>query len=162
MRTIVLERLAWAVTVIALGFVADTWHRIARPAQAPVPTIWPVSPPARPITSDSLGVLTARIVESDVFRLDRRPAALAYGSSPDTLANRPVPAPAPPRPALVLVGIVGPPWRALVDGIPGHDGSVLLHAGQVMAGLRVREVTATGASISAADTTWHLAIKRTW
>src|SRR6185312_7696839 len=107
-------------------------------------------PPARPITSDSLGVLTARIVESDVFRLDRRPAALAYGSSPDTLANRPVPAPAPPRPALVLVGIVGPPWRVLLD------------AGQVMAGLRVREVTATGASISAADTTWHLAIKRTW
>jgi len=70
--------------------------------------------------------------------------------------------PAAPRPALVLVGIVGPPWRALVDGIPAHDGSTVLRAGQTVAGLRVRDVNASSATISAVDTTWHLTVKRKW
>ncbi|HXE60059.1 MAG TPA: hypothetical protein VN607_05110 [Gemmatimonadaceae bacterium] len=162
MRIIVLERCAWAVTVIALASAVRTWYRISLPVEAPIPAIWPVSPPARPIAADSLGVLTARIVDSDPFRLDRKPAAVAYGVTPDPLANEsPVP-PAAPRPPLVLVGIVGPPWRALVDGVPGHDGSLVLRAGQSVGDLRVREVNASTATISAADTTWHLAVKRTW
>lgn len=155
------ERSAWALTLIAAIAAGRAWYRISRPVQTPMPAIWPVSPPARSIASDSLAVLTSRIVDSDPFRLDRKPAAVAYGAMPDTLANRAT-APAPPRPPLVLVGIVGPPWRALVDGMPGHDGSVVLRAGQTIAGLRVRDVTAVTATISAVDTTWHLAVKRTW
>jgi len=162
MKTIILERCAWAATVIALGAAARTWYRIARPVEAPRPAIWPVSSPARPIASDSLAVLTSHIVDSDPFRLDRKPAAVAYGVPPDTLANRAAATPAAPRPPLVLVGIVGPPWRALVDGVPGRDGSTVLRAGQSIAGLRVRDVNASAATISAADTTWHLAVKRTW
>jgi len=162
MRIIVLERCACAVTVIALASAVRTWYRISRPVEAPMPAIWPVSPSARPIAGDSLDVLTSRIVDSDPFRLDRKPAAVAYGVTPDTLANRAAAPPAAPRPPLVLVGIVGPPWRALVDGVPGHDGSMVLRAGQSIAGLRVRDVTAATTTISTTDTTWHLAVKRTW
>ena len=161
MRILVLERSAWAVTLIAMIVAARAWYRISRPVETPMPAIWLVSPPARPIASESLAVLTSRIVDSDPFRLDRKPAAVAYGATPDTLANRAV-APTAPRPPLALVGIVGPPWRALVDGVPGHDGSTVLRAGQSIAGLRVRDVTAATATISTTDTIWHLAVKRTW
>lgn len=161
MRILMLERSAWALTLIAGIAAGRAWYRISRPVQAPMPAIWPVSQPARPIASDSLAVLTSRIVDGDPFRLDRKPAAVAYGATPDSLANRAT-TPAAPRPPLVLVGIVGPPWRALVDGVPGHDGSVVLRAGQTIAGLRVRDVTGATATISAVDTTWHLAVKRTW
>ncbi|HXD23973.1 MAG TPA: hypothetical protein VN613_11505 [Gemmatimonadaceae bacterium] len=162
MRIIVLERCAWAVAVIALTSAVRSWYRISRPTDAPMPAIWPVSPPARPIAADSLGLLTSRIIDSDPFRLDRRPAAVAYGATPDTLTDRASAPPAAPRPPLVLVGIVGPPWRALVDGVPGHDGSMVLRAGQSVAGLRVRDVKAATTTISTTDTTWHLAVKRTW
>lgn len=162
MKTYLVERCAWAVTVAAAVSAAHSWYAISRPAEAPAPAIWPVAQPTAPIAADSLAVLTARIVDSDVFRLDRKPADAAYGATPDSTANRAAMTAAAPRPPLVLVGIVGPPWRALLDGVPGHDGSMVLHAGQSVAGLRVRDVTATAATISGADTTWHLTVKRTW
>jgi|SRR6185312_899880 len=162
MRALVLERCAWAATLVAIAATVRSWYHITRSVEAPLPAIWPVSPPVRPMSSDSLGVLTSRIVDSDPFRLDRKPAAVAYGAAQDTLPNRTAAAPEAPRPPLVLVGIVGPPWRALVDGVPGHDGSIVLRAGQSIAGLRVRNVTASTTTISGVDTTWQLAVKRTW
>jgi len=162
MKISVLEGCAWAVTVAATIAAAHSWYSISRPAEAPAPAIRPVSETARPVADDSLAVLTSRIVGNDPFRLDRKPADVAYGATPDSIANRATATAAAPRPPLVLVGIVGPPWRALVDGVPGHDGSLVLVAGQVVAGLRVRYVTATVATISTSDTTWHLTVKRTW
>jgi hypothetical protein len=162
MRTVVFERCAWIATLVAMAASARASYFITRPTEAPTPAIWPVSAPARPIARDSLGVLTSHIVDSDLFRLERRPAAVAYGAAPDTVANGAPATSAALRPPLVLVGTVGPPWRALVDGVPGHDGSTVLRAGQSVAGLRVRDVTAATATISAVDTIWHLAIKRTW
>lgn len=163
MKTWVLERCAWAIAVAGAIAAAHSWYAISRPGVAPAPAIWPVSETVRPIAADSLAVLASRIVGSDLFRLDRKPADVAYGATPDSIANRAAAlAAAAPRPPLVLVGIVGPPWKALVDGVPGHDGSMVLQAGQGVAGLRVRDVTATVATISANDTTWHLTVKRTW
>lgn len=162
MRMHVVERCAWAVAVAALLAAAHSWYVISRPAEAPAPAIWPVSQPTHPIAADSLAVLTSRIVGSDPFRLDRKPADVAYGATPDSLAGRASTTPTAPRPPLALVGIVGPPWRALVDGVPGHDGSMVLRAGQSVADLRVVAVSATAATISSLDTTWHLTVKRTW
>ncbi len=161
MRSHMFERGAWALTVAATIAAARSWYVISRPAEAPAPAIWPVSQAMQPIAADSLAVLTSRIVDNDPFRLDRKPADVAYGAPPDSMARASATSEAP-RPPLVLVGIVGPPWRALVDGVPGHDGSMVLRAGQNVAGLRVRDVTATAATISGADTTWHLTVKRTW
>lgn len=162
MKTSVLERCAWVVTALATIVATRSWYVISRAAQAPAPAIWPVSETVRPIAADSLAMLTSRIVGDDPFRLDRKPADVAYGATPDSIANRALAAAAAPHPPLVLVGIVGPPWRALVDGVPGHDGSMVLRSGQVVAGLRVRDVTATVATVATSDTTWHLTVKRTW
>ncbi|HKV50235.1 MAG TPA: hypothetical protein VJO52_03465 [Gemmatimonadaceae bacterium] len=161
MKALWMERVAWAVTAVAVLAGIRTWRNISRPADAPAPAIWPVSLPARVLDQDSLAVLAERITSADPFRLDRKPAAVAYGA-PDTAAAHAAAQAAVPRPPLVLVGIVGPPWRALVDGIPGRDGSTVLHAGQTVAGLRVGTITGTTATISGMDTTWHLTVKRTW
>ncbi|MBX6330548.1 MAG: hypothetical protein IRY91_01740, partial [Gemmatimonadaceae bacterium] len=75
----------------------------------------------------------------------------------------PPPPPAPPKPALALAGLVGgPPWAALLDGVPGRDGTVLVHVGDTLGPLRVRSVSAAGVTISGMDTTWHLTLKRPW
>ena len=161
MKALWFERLAWVVTTIAVVAGIRTWHDIARTAQAAAPAIWPVSAPAHVLDRDSLDVLVDRIASADPFRLDRKPATVAYGA-PDTVAARAAAQAAAPRPPLVLVGIVGPPWRALLDGIPGHDGSTVLHPGQTVAGLRIAAITATTTTVMGMDTTWHLTVKRTW
>lgn len=156
-----IERFAWAMSAVAILVGIRTWLQLSRPVAAPAPAIWPVSPPARTIEPDSLAVLVEHITSADPFRLDRRPAAVAYGA-PDTIPAHATALASAPRPPLVLVGIVGPPWHALVDGIPGHDGSTVIRAGQIVAGLRVGTVTATTATITGMDTTWRLTVKRTW
>lgn len=161
MKTHWLERLAWVVTTVAVLAGIRTWRNVTRPAQAGAPTIWPVSPATHALARDSLAVLVDRIMSADPFRLDRKPATIAYGA-PDTVAARAAAQAAAPRPPLVLVGIVGPPWRALIDGIPGHDGSTVLSPGQTVAGLRVTDIRATTATVTGMDTTWHLTVKRTW
>jgi len=156
-----LEGLGWAIATVAVLSGIRTWRDVSRPAQAAAPAIWPVSLAASPLDRDSLAALVERIASADPFRLDRKPAAVAYGST-DTVATHAVAQPASQRPALVLVGIVGPPWHALVDGIPGHDGSTVLHSGQTVAGLRVGRITASTTTITGMDTTWQLTVKRTW
>ena len=156
-----IERFAWAMSAVAMLVGIRTWFEPSRPHAAPAPPIWPVPPPARTIDADSLAVLAEHITSADPFRLDRKPAAVAYGA-PDTTAVHAAGPAAPPRPPLVLVGIVGPPWHALVDGIPGHDGSTVIRAGQNVAGLRAGAITATTATITGMDTTWRLTVKRTW
>lgn len=156
-----IERFAWAMSAVAILAGIRTWFELSRPVAAPAPAIWPVSPPARTIDPDSLAVLVEHITSADPFRLDRRPAAVAYGPTDSAMVHAAAQA-AAPRPPLVLVGIVGPPWHALVDGIPGHDGSTVIRAGQTVAGLRVGAITATTTTITGMDTTWRLTVKRTW
>lgn len=160
MRTRFIEQAAWVLTALAVVAAVRTWRGITRPAEAAAPAIWPVSRPATLPTPDSVSILVGRIVSDDAFRLDRKPADVAYGATTDSGAAHAGVPPAAPRPPLVLVGIVGPPWRALVDGIPGHDASSVVRAGQTVDGLAVRAITSTTATITGMDTTWHLTVKR--
>jgi hypothetical protein len=102
------------------------------------------------------------IARSDPFRLERRPSSVAYGSEQEGVPVAPAP-PKPPKPSLALAGIVGgPPWAALIDGVPGRSGSVVVHAGDTLAGLRVRSLGPNGITITGLDTTWKLTLKRPW
>jgi hypothetical protein len=51
---------------------------------------------------------------------------------------------------------------ALLDGVPGKSGSVLVHAGDTLAGLRVRSLGPNGITITGFDTTWKLTLKKPW
>jgi hypothetical protein len=64
---------------------------------------------------------------------------------------------------LVLAGTVGgPPWAALVEGIPGREGAVLVRAGDVLGTLTVRTVKRDTVTIQARDTVWRLSLKKPW
>lgn len=109
----------------------------------------------RPITSDSIAAVVAR----DPFRVGRLPAITAY--DPVRLAQ-PV-APPPPRPVLTLVGIVhGPDASAVIEGLPGIEGSRVVRVGDVVAGLRIKRIANNRVTIAGMDTTWVLEVRDPW
>jgi hypothetical protein len=138
---------------------------LERPVVAP-PVIWAVrgegaDSGAHPLAR-SLDSATKVTASSDPFRLERAPSAVPYSAEQEGAPVAPPP-PKPPKPKLALVGIVGgPPWVALLDGVPGQNGSVLLHAGDTLAGLRVRTLGPNGITIAGLDTTWKLTLERPW
>lgn len=149
----------WAGALVVLAVGAAKSRRILAEEAIATPMVWPAPLPNAAASADSLAVLQARIVDADVFRLGRKPASVAYRIAGDSSATAPQTAPSP-KPVLKLVGIVGgPPWAALVDGIPSHDGTVLVHAGDTVGGLRVREVSATAVTVTGVDTVWRLSTK---
>lgn len=159
MNALLGERAIWVTTVIV---VAGT-GLILRPAHERAPSLAPTVPPAsaepHQLNPDSLARATAFLVANDPFRLSHQPATVAYSPALEGVA--PPPVARPPRPNLVLRGIVGgPPWSAIVDGVPGRDGSTLLRRGDSVASYVIRAVGRDTVTLKGADTTWQLTVKR--
>jgi hypothetical protein len=99
------------------------------------------------------------IVSRDPFRIGRRPTLPAY--DPQRLAEQL--APPPPRPTLVLVGVVnGKEPSAVIEGLPGIEGSRVVRVGDVVAGLKVKKITDGRVFIAGVDTTWVLEVREPW
>jgi len=157
----VVEMLLWIAALAAVVESAAVSRRALRGRTAAAATVWPAPSLNAPPTADSLAVLTSHIVDGDAFRLDRKPAAVQYRVAGDTAISVAPVAPPPPKPALALVGIIGgPPWAALVNGIPAHDGTMLVRARDTLGGLRITSVSDDGVTITGLDTVWHLTTKR--
>jgi hypothetical protein len=112
-----------------------------------------------PSAADSLALMIAL---RNLFRADRAPASapfdpdVAAGTAP---AAQPRP-PSPPRPTLTLVGLIlGPEPAALVDGVPGAEGSRALRVGEGFAGYVVRAIGDGFVVITSADTTLTLRLR---
>ena len=99
--------------------------------------------------------------EHDPFRFSRRPARVRYSVAPTSLVAA-VPTPFhDPRPTMTLRAIAGgPPWHALIDGVPGHPQPTLVQPGTVLQRLVVRRVTRDTVVIRDPDTTWVLTLPR--
>jgi hypothetical protein len=157
------ERALFGATLLLLVLGALAWHRALRPVRVARPAWGSVPALAVLPDTDSVTTLVTRIADADLFRLARHPSAIAYRPGVDPNAPAPPPPPAPPKPPLAVAGIVGgPPWAALLDGVPGHDGSVLVHPGDTLAQLTVRAVRPGQVVITGIDTTWRRALKSTW
>jgi hypothetical protein len=156
-----LEILLWTAAA-ALALLA--WRRV-RDAVPPVPAAAPPGATAqRPLPARASPAALAAAAQAarrgNPFRLDRSPAPVRYAVAPvPGLPVPPPPPPAPPRSALTLAGVVGPPWQALVQGIPGRSGAVVVRAGDRIDDLRVLSVTRDRAVIQGTDTTWRLTLK---
>lgn len=163
-----LQRLLWTGVILTLGVTALDTRRIVPTVRTARPVIAPLIGFATGSGSaarrDSLDDFARHIADRDLFRLDRQPAAVAYGTVvagvPGSATGRPS---ATATPHLIVSGIVGgPPWAALLDGIPGRDGSMLVRQGDTLAGFTVRAVRRTGVIITGMDTTWHLTLNTPW
>jgi len=99
------------------------------------------------------------IVSRDPFRIGRRPALLPY--DPLRLAEQL--APPPQRPALIVVGVVtGAEPSAVIEGLPGVEGSRVMRVGDVVAGLQVKQIGNGRVVIAGMDTTWVLEVREPW
>ena len=105
--------------------------------------------------ADSLADAAATIVANDPFRLSNTPPTVRF-----TAAMNGVAPPPPVRPPFAVRAIVGgPPWSALLDGVPGQPGSVVVSAGSTYDKFRIRSVSRDTVVVQAPDTTWKLTIK---
>jgi hypothetical protein len=107
-----------------------------------------------------LDSLVQAVVDHDPFRLTRSPAAIAYSSVQVEAAYV---EPAPPKPQLVLTGIVwGDEPSAIVEGLPGIEGARLLRPGEPIGGIRIRRITRQDVTLVGMDTSWVLQVRKPW
>ena len=151
------ELALWA-GALAFGVAALLGARTPRDPAAAAGLRPPVAAPL-PRAADTDASLAA-LVATDPFRAARHPSPVAY--KPE-LEGAPPPPPRAPRPALAVSGIIGgPPWSAVLEGIPGREGGAVVRGGDTLGGLRVRQVTRDTVVITGMDTTWRLIVRRAW
>lgn len=101
------------------------------------------------------------IVSNDPFRLTNTPALVRYDPKAESSAPTTAVAAPPIRPIMTLKAIVGgPPWQAIVDGLPGQPPGTVVHAGSAFDKLVARAVTRDSVVIQGPDTTWVLSFQR--
>jgi len=156
----VLKRVtAWSVAVS--GACAVLWATVARAVTVPqigTPRLsTPFHASARPYAADSLA---RRAVARDVFRSARRASATAYDPQ---RAAAPVEAAQPPKPVLVLLGLVaGAEATAVIEGLPGVEGPRVVRVGDVVSGVRVVRIAADHVRLVGMDTVWVLRVREPW
>ena len=161
MRSILVERVVWILALLATVLAVVEWRSGGVQAVVAMPIVAPAPAAARTFAADSLANGASYIVENDPFRTSRQPPSIPYSPSLEGLA--PVPVARAPRPNFLLRGIVGgPPWSAIVEGVPGRNGAALLRKGDSLGDLVVRLVTRDTVVIKGADTTWRLTVRRAW
>ncbi len=139
----------------SLRIAAGPIARVELPRPAAADTSPRVSSSGSHIAVESV----AAVVSRDPFRIGRRPLLPAY--DPLRLAEQL--APPAPKPTLLLVGLVsGADPSAVIEGLPGVEGSRILRVGDVVAGLRVKTISGNRVVIVGMDTTWVLEVREPW
>jgi hypothetical protein len=150
------------LAVLAVLLCLTTWQRwrAALPPLGENQTLPPVRRATAAIPTESLEVYLETIAGNDPFRLSNRPADVRFDSRGDVVAVAPVAAVAS-RPQLVVKGIVGgPPWQAIVDGLPGQPPGTIVAPGTKFDQLVVRTVSRDSVIVQGPDTTWKLTLNR--
>ena len=150
-----------ALLLLGLGAPLAAWRAgtIDQVPESPA-----LRPPAGPslLSADSRdpGGLTRLAQTRTPFRLGGLPPANRYGATP---VVPPSEVPRQPRPALVLTGILwGAEPAAIVEGIPGRDGPVVLRSGDVAGPIRVESISESRVVLAGMDTIWTLAVREPW
>jgi len=157
-----IERALWLGAALAMLAGVVTLHvgssrAATRPALLPAVGVAPAR--ANP---DSLESAVEEIAARNLFRPERTSADEQSHTGP-SMAMTMMPQPPSSKPRLLLRGVLGgPPWDAIIEGIPGREGSVVLRAGQSLGGVTVRAVRRDTAWARGFDTTWTLTLARTW
>lgn len=105
---------------------------------------------------------SAQTVDLSVGTLGRNPLR-ADGGFPPTLAEPAsvLGAAASAKPQLTLLAMAGgPPWRALVSGVPGASGSTVVDEGRPLPQLTIRRIARDTLWIAGFDTVWTLTLPR--
>jgi hypothetical protein len=119
--------------------------------------------PRRAAALDTIqGKRVTTIVAGNPFRTNRSPAPVPFTLDVGAAKSPAVAAPAAARAVLTLRGIVGPPWSALIEGMPGTAAATVVKAGDRFGDLRVEAIRHDTVIVRGADTTWRLVVARAW
>lgn len=159
--------LAWGLAGWSIFASLGEWSRALPRHSAAGVTIEPswrsTIDSSPPVDSLELATAASGIRERNPFRWDRRPTGVLFNPWEPVappITNLPA---TPPKPSLSLSGVVGgPPWAALIEGIPGREGGVLLNVGQEAGGVQLRELVGNVATLTGFDTTWVLTPRQAW
>ncbi len=120
-----------------------------------------LTPTTPSVDDDSLAEAAANAAANDPFRLVNRPSTVRFDSKNEAGTPGAMPTFTPPRPQLFVKAIVGgPPWHAIVDGIPGEQPGTIVKTGDHFDKLTVRSVGRDTVVMQAPDTTWKLTLER--
>jgi hypothetical protein len=108
---------------------------------------------------DSLDSATTNAAAHDPFRLDRHPATIAFSVAPQGVIGPPVPT--APAIRIALQGTIGgPPWHAIISGVPGHEGTVVVSSGDTLGGISIRRVNRDSVTVRIKDSTWTVTLAK--
>ena len=157
MRYKVVEAALWVLLATATLWCTRQWR--GPELHVAATSRYTMASAPSPRLGDSAGAsATAKgIAGRNPFRLDRRAAP-----PPGTAALAGHPAPVNPSPPLWVSGMVGPPWKAVLEGVPGREFGVLVKAGDRIGDLRIRSIDGRAVIVSSPDTTWRLLTRREW
>ena len=91
------------------------------------------------------------------FRPDGRPSREVYDPNRTTQAPENA---GMARPMLVVTGIMeGRAPLAVIEGVPGREGAVVMAVGDTAGGVRLRRIKGGTVTITGMDTTWTLTVR---
>jgi hypothetical protein len=156
MRRHALEWTLIATAAVMLTIAALRWRQSA-PLVAAASQSTLARAHARPIAESLLAEAEEVAVRNDPFRLSNLPPDVRFDPRDEGASGSRMVAFVPLRPSLSLKGIMGgPPWQALIDGVPGQQPGVLVREGERFDKLMVRAVTRDSVVIQGPDTAWVL------
>jgi hypothetical protein len=111
----------------------------------------------------SLDSLVRAAVARAAFRVSRRPTAVAY--DPDHVPGAALPVQPVAHPVLTVSGIVwgrGLEPTVVLEGLPGVEGPRVVHVGESVGGLKVRQIRDGAVVVTGLDTAWTLHVREPW
>jgi hypothetical protein len=151
--------------VIAAGAAAVAWAgTVPITQEGPMDAVRAPASRAPAPRLDAADSLVANALRRPLFRPARRRAAIGFDPSRSAQAASSESAPAPAeRPTLALSGIVwGAEPAAIVEGIPGTEGSTVLRRGDASSGIRVTRIDRLRVVLVGRDTSWVLEVREPW
>lgn len=151
-----------AVLLVGLGAPLSGWRlaRVEGDLVKPATTVPSAQPEPAAFDRRDLSELVRLAQAETPFRVGGLPPRIRYGAQPPVPVSQ---VPREPRPVLQLSGILwGREPAALVEGIPGREGAVVLHLGESAGSIKVVQLTETVARLSGMDTVWTLTVREPW
>lgn len=158
--------LVGAALTIALAVVAVLRWRHALDgidSVTGIPEVIVRAPSLVPVDEDSIIDAATAVAANDPFRLSNAPAAIAFSPSLEGggLGGGAAPVVVRVRPTLALRGIIGgPPWQAIVDGLPGQPPGSIVRPGMTFDKLVIRSISRDTVLVQSPDTSWKLTLGR--
>lgn len=159
-----------AARVAAVGLIVTGAAAVVRAASAPITHGGPMDSsrlsaftPHHRAGDPAPDTLVSAAVRRPLFRPSRRPAPVGFDPARAAQAAPETTAPPVERPALAVSGILwGAEPAAIIEGMPGAEGSTVLRRGEAMSGIRVTRIEQGRVVLVGRDTVWTLQVRDPW